>query len=44
MAETVYTTPLLDKLGVKLTQLSASQAQYLGLPATGPFKPDHYRY
>jgi len=34
----------LDKLGVKLTPLSAAQARYLGLPLAGPFKPEHYRY
>ena len=34
----------LDKLGVKLTSLSAEQADYLGLPEQGPFKPEHYRY
>jgi adenosylhomocysteinase len=34
----------LDKLGVKLTNLSAAQAGYLGVPPSGPFKPDHYRY
>lgn len=34
----------LDKLGVKLTQLSDKQSQYLGLVKTGPFKPEHYRY
>ncbi|XP_039591145.1 adenosylhomocysteinase [Polypterus senegalus] len=34
----------LDKLGVKLTKLSDKQAEYLGLPKEGPFKPDHYRY
>ena len=34
----------LDKLGVKLTALSAAQADYLGLPSAGPFKPEHYRY
>ena len=34
----------LQKLGVKLTQLTPQQAQYLGIPAQGPFKPDHYRY
>jgi adenosylhomocysteinase len=34
----------LDKLGVKLTQLSPAQADYLGVPVEGPFKPDHYRY
>ncbi|MBC8257617.1 MAG: adenosylhomocysteinase [SAR324 cluster bacterium] len=34
----------LDKLGVKLTQLSEKQAKYLDLPIEGPYKPDHYRY
>jgi adenosylhomocysteinase len=34
----------LDKLGVHLTKLTKQQADYLGLPATGPFKSDHYRY
>jgi adenosylhomocysteinase len=34
----------LDKLGVKLTRLSAKQADYLGVPADGPFKPEFYRY
>lgn len=34
----------LGHLGVKLTKLTADQAQYLGVPQTGPFKPDHYRY
>ncbi len=34
----------LGKLGVKLTTLTEKQAKYLGLPAQGPFKPDHYRY
>jgi adenosylhomocysteinase len=34
----------LDKLGVKLTQLTEWQAEYLGVPVTGPYKPDHYRY
>ena len=34
----------LDKIGVKLTTLSDKQADYLGLPQQGPFKPDHYRY
>jgi len=31
-------------LGVKLTKLTPDQATYLGIPAEGPFKPDHYRY
>jgi adenosylhomocysteinase len=34
----------LEKLGVKLTQMSKKQADYIGVPQTGPFKPDHYRY
>jgi adenosylhomocysteinase len=34
----------LDKLGVKLTKLSKEQAEYLGIPADGPYKPDYYRY
>ncbi len=34
----------LEKLGVKLTQLTAAQASYLGLEQAGPFKPEHYRY
>jgi adenosylhomocysteinase len=34
----------LDKLGVKLTKLTKKQADYLGIPVDGPFKPDHYRY
>src|SRR5690554_357349 len=34
----------LDKLGVKLTQLSEEQASYIGVTPEGPFKPDHYRY
>jgi adenosylhomocysteinase len=34
----------LDKLGVRLTKLSSSQAEYLGVPVEGPYKSDHYRY
>jgi len=34
----------LDKLGVKLTALSAAQSNYLNLPRSGPFKPEYYRY
>jgi adenosylhomocysteinase len=34
----------LDKLGVKLTELSPQQAEYIGVPVEGPYKPDHYRY
>ena len=53
-ARQVYTLPKhldekvaslhLEKIGVKLTKLSTKQAEYLGLPDTGPFKPEHYRY
>ena len=34
----------LEKLGVKLTELSGEQADYIGVETTGPFKPEHYRY
>ncbi len=34
----------LDKIGARLTKLSDKQSSYIGVPATGPFKPDHYRY
>ena len=34
----------LKKVGVKLTTLTKDQAEYLGVSAEGPFKPDHYRY
>jgi adenosylhomocysteinase len=34
----------LDKIGVKLTKLRPDQADYIGVPESGPFKPDHYRY
>ena len=34
----------LDKIGAKLTTLSAKQAGYLGVAVEGPYKPDHYRY
>ena len=34
----------LDELGVKLTALSPAQANYLNLPCSDPFKPEHYRY
>jgi adenosylhomocysteinase len=34
----------LEMLGVKLTNLSQKQADYLGVKVNGPFKPDHYRY
>ena len=54
MDKRVYTLPKhldekvarlhLDALGVKLTELSKEQAEYIGVPVDGPFKPDHYRY
>jgi adenosylhomocysteinase len=34
----------LDKLGVRLTELTPKQAEYIGVPLEGPYKPDHYRY
>ena len=34
----------LEALGIKLTKMSTDQSDYLGIPMTGPFKPDHYRY
>lgn len=34
----------LDQLGVKLTKLTKDQSDYIGIPAAGPYKPDHYRY
>jgi adenosylhomocysteinase len=34
----------LDALSVKLTELSKEQADYIGVPVSGPYKPDHYRY
>ncbi|MBX3731140.1 MAG: adenosylhomocysteinase [Verrucomicrobiae bacterium] len=34
----------LEKIGVKLTQLTKAQAEYLGVPLDGPYKPEHYRY
>ena len=34
----------LEQIGVKLTTLTPKQAEYLGIPTTGPFKPEHYRY
>jgi adenosylhomocysteinase len=34
----------LEKIGVKLTKLSTKQAEYLGVPVEGPYKPAHYRY
>ena len=34
----------LPHLGVELTEMSQDQADYLGVPVEGPYKPDHYRY
>ncbi|HYW97092.1 MAG TPA: adenosylhomocysteinase, partial [Bacteroidales bacterium] len=34
----------LPQIGVKLTELTQEQADYLGVPKEGPFKPDYYRY
>jgi adenosylhomocysteinase len=34
----------LDKLGVRLTKLTRDQADYIGVPVEGPYKPAHYRY
>jgi adenosylhomocysteinase len=34
----------LEKLGVKLTQLSEKQASYIGVAVDGPYKPERYRY
>ncbi len=53
-AKKVYTLPKaldeevarlhLERLGVELTRLTPKQAEYMGISAEGPFKPDHYRY
>ena len=34
----------LPALGVELTELSADQAEYIGVPVNGPYKAGHYRY
>jgi adenosylhomocysteinase len=34
----------LDALGAQLTELTPGQAEYIGVPVEGPYKPDHYRY
>merc|ERR1712088_569025 len=34
----------LEALGIKLTKMSKDQSDYLGIPAEGPYKPEHYRY
>jgi len=33
-----------ERIGVKLTKLTKKQADYLGVPPEGPYKPEHYRY
>jgi adenosylhomocysteinase len=33
----------LEQLGVRLTELTPAQAEYIGVPISGPYKPDHYR-
>jgi adenosylhomocysteinase len=34
----------LAKVGAKLTKLTSEQADYIGVPTEGPYKPDYYRY
>jgi adenosylhomocysteinase len=34
----------LKQLGAKLTEMRKDQAEYIGVPVNGPYKPDHYRY
>jgi adenosylhomocysteinase len=34
----------LERIGVKRTKLTKKQADYLGVPVEGPYKPEHYRY
>jgi adenosylhomocysteinase len=34
----------IDALGVRLTELTKKQAEYLGVHVEGPYKPEHYRY
>jgi adenosylhomocysteinase len=34
----------LERIGVKLTRMTKKQAEYIGFPIDGPYKPDHYRY
>jgi adenosylhomocysteinase len=34
----------LDKLGARLTRMTAEQSEYIGVPVEGPYKPDYYRY
>ena len=39
-----FTALHLGALGVRLTKLTPEQAEYIGVPVEGPYKPDHYRY
>ena len=34
----------LERIGVRLTDLTQEQSNYIGVPVQGPYKPDHYRY
>ena len=34
----------LERIGLRLTKLTKEQADYLGVPPEGPYKPEHYRY
>jgi adenosylhomocysteinase len=34
----------LGKIGAQLTELTREQADYIGVPVAGPYKPEHYRY
>jgi len=34
----------LQRIGARVTRLSQQQADYIGVPVDGPYKPDHYRY
>jgi adenosylhomocysteinase len=34
----------IGELGIKLTKLTQKQAEYLGIPVEGPYKPEYYRY
>ena len=34
----------LERIGVRLTDLTQEQSNYIGVPVQGPYKPEHYRY
>ncbi|MEB3323337.1 MAG: adenosylhomocysteinase, partial [Synechococcaceae cyanobacterium] len=34
----------LERIGARLTELTPQQADYIGVPVAGPYKPEHYRY